>query len=160
MTAAKRPSGPSPRAQAEARAVLHSHGLRCTAPRLAVTAMFYDSPQVHHLTAQEIADRLAQAGTGVDLSTVYRNLTSLVELGVLHALTVADRTATFGLARAPHHHAVCTHCGAVIEIPAEQLAHALRQAARGSHFQLAPAASLTLHGTCPDCRTAGHSDHS
>jgi hypothetical protein len=73
-------------------------------------------------------DFLEQAGTWVDLSTVYRNLTSLVELGAQHALTVADRTATFGRARAPHHHAVCTPCGAVIEISAEQLARLLREA--------------------------------
>ena len=48
----------------------------------------------------------------------------LVEIGVLHALTVGERTK-YGLTHQPHHHAVCTSCGTVIEVPEEQLKIAL-----------------------------------
>lgn len=139
---------------AQARAVLRSHQLRCTRPRLAVTSVFFVPPGAHHLSAQQIADQLSAWGDTVDLSTVYRTLTSLVEVDVLHALTVGDRTTTYGLANRPHHHAVCTNCGTVIEVPADQLSRALIRAVRDTRFELAPTAGLTLHGTCPDCRAS------
>ena len=135
----------------QARAVLRDHGLRCTVPRLAVTTVFFSEPHAHHLSAHDIADHLSRSGHDVDASTIYRTLTSLVEIGVLHALTAADRTTTYGLTRQPHHHAVCANCGAIIEIPAEQLAAAINQVARQSRFELATTSALTLHGTCPDC---------
>jgi Fur family ferric uptake transcriptional regulator len=139
-----------------ARSLLHRHGLRCTTPRLAVMSVLFAEPAAGHLAANEIADRLAGRGDPVDLATVYRTLGTLVDIGVLHALTVGERTTTYGLTDHPHHHAVCTRCGALLEVPAEQLSTALTHASRGSQFQLSPNAGMTLHGLCPDCQANGN----
>jgi Fur family ferric uptake transcriptional regulator len=79
-------------------------------------------------------------------------VTTLVDQRVLHALTLDGGVTTFGLATAPHHHAVCTHCGAIIEVPARQLSSALEHAMAGSSFALSEQAGLTLHGLCPQCQ--------
>jgi Fur family ferric uptake transcriptional regulator len=144
------PGGPGP--DEYVRSLLREYGLRCTAPRLAVVALFVDveSPE-GHLTAAQIHARLVDQRRGVDLATVYRTVSTLVELGVLHALAVEENVTTYGLAAEPHHHAICSRCAAIIEVPAGRLSTALAQASLGSDFLLSETAGLTLHGLCPDC---------
>lgn len=135
------------------RSLLHARGLRCTTPRLAVLAVLSETePAAGHLTAAQIHRRLIDGGCEVDLATVYRTVSTLVDLGVLHALSVDERGTSYGLADEPHHHAVCTRCGTMIEVPADQLSTALAQASLGSRFILSERAGLTLHGVCPECR--------
>jgi Fur family transcriptional regulator, ferric uptake regulator len=135
--------------------LLRARGLRRTAPRIAVLATL--EPVRGHLSVAEIHRRLLGAnpidGPPPDLATIYRTVTTLVELGVLHALTVEGGVTTYGLAEDPHHHAVCTRCGAIIEVPAHQLSSALEHAIEGSSFTLSERAGLTLHGLCPNCQT-------
>ena len=136
----------------QARSILQRHGLRCTTPRLAVTSVLFAVPDAGHLSAQQIVAVLGERGDPVDLATVYRTLATLVDVGVLHALAVGERTMTYGLTANAHHHAVCTRCGEVIEVPAEQLSEALARASDGSKFALSSTAGLTLHGLCPNCQ--------
>ncbi|HEY7050757.1 MAG TPA: Fur family transcriptional regulator [Mycobacterium sp.] len=132
--------------------VLRTHGLRRTAPRIAVLATL--QPVVGHLSVAELHQRLLDSGDAEipDMATVYRTVTTLVDAGVLHALPVEGGVTTYGLAETPHHHAVCTRCGTIIEVPAQQLSAALEHASAGSSFTLSDKAGLTLHGLCPDCQ--------
>jgi Fur family ferric uptake transcriptional regulator len=133
--------------------LLRAHGLRRMASRIAVLAVL--EPVNGHLSVAEIHRRLAAAmpaRTQPDLATVYRTVTTLVECGVLHALTLDGGITTYGLAVDPHHHAVCNRCGTIIEVPAQRLASALEQARAGSSFTLSERAGLTLHGLCPQCQ--------
>ncbi|WP_297614588.1 Fur family transcriptional regulator [Nocardia sp.] len=136
------------------RRLLREHGLRCTTPRLAVLSVLDIDPPVGHLSAGQIHRRLAEQGREVDVTTVYRTVSTLVEVGVLHALTLDEHVTTYGLADHPHHHAICTRCATMIEVPADRLSTALAQASLGSSFALSEHAGLTLHGLCPDCQQA------
>lgn len=121
--------------------------------RIAVLAAL--EPVNGHLSVADIHARiLAAAADGApDLATVYRTVTTLVEQGVLHALSTDGGVTTYGLAAVPHHHAVCTDCGTMIEVPANRLSTALEHAIEGSSFTLSEQAGLTLHGLCPDCQS-------
>ena len=132
--------------------LLRAHGLRRTAPRIAVLATL--QPVHGHLSVAEIHQRLLDSGHAdvPDVATVYRTVTTLVEAGVLHALAVEGGVTTYGVAENPHHHAVCTRCGTLIEVPAQRLSSALEHAIEGSSFTLSDRAGLTLHGLCPDCQ--------
>jgi len=132
--------------------LLRAHGLRRTAPRIAVLAALL--PVRGHLSVAEIRHRLLATGDPdvPDVATVYRTVTTLVEAGVLHALAVEGGVTTYGVAADPHHHAVCTRCGTIIEVPAQQLSSALEHAIEGSSFTLSDRAGLTLHGLCPKCQ--------
>jgi Fur family ferric uptake transcriptional regulator len=134
--------------------LLRAQGLRRTAPRIAVLATL--QPVHGHLSVAEIHHRLLDSGDAdvPDVATVYRTVTTLVEAGVLHALTVEGGVTTYGLAEDPHHHAVCTRCGTIIEVPAHRLSSALEHAIEGSSFTLSDSAGLTLHGLCPNCQTS------
>lgn len=149
-----KPSGLDPAVTERIGEFLRSRGLRRMASRIQVLAVL--EPVNGHLSVGEIHQRLsARLPTDTqppDLATIYRTVTTLVEQGVLHALTIDGGVTTYGLATAPHHHAVCTQCGAIIEVPARQLSRALEHAMAGSSFALSERAGLTLHGLCPQCQ--------
>lgn len=134
-------------------ALLRSRGLRRMPSRIAVLAVL--EPVDGHLSVADIHQRIVGADTAhnPDLATVYRTVTTLVDQGVLHALAVESGVTTYGLTEKPHHHAVCTECGTIIEVPAQRLSTALEHAIEGSAFTLSEQAGLTLHGLCPDCQT-------
>ena len=133
-------------------ALLRAHGLRRMPSRIAVLAVL--EPVDGHLSVADIHQRIVDGGgQSPDLATVYRTVTTLVEQHVLHALAVEGGVTTYGLTEKPHHHAVCTECATIIEVPAKQLSTALEHAIEGSSFTLSEQAGLTLHGRCPDCQT-------
>jgi Fur family transcriptional regulator, ferric uptake regulator len=141
---------------------LRARGLRRMTSRIQVLAVL--EPVNGHLSVAEIHQRVrACLPDGVqppDVATIYRTVTTLVEQSVLHALTLDGGTTTYGLATAPHHHAVCTRCGSIIEVPARQLSSALEHAMEGSAFALSDRAGLTLRGLCPQCQDAEPADRS
>lgn len=134
--------------------LLRARGLRRMASRIQVLAVL--EPVHGHLSVAEIYQRMREGlppGTHApDMATVYRTVTTLVEQEVLHALILDSGVTTYGLATSPHHHAVCTKCGTLIEVPARQLSSALEHAIAGSSFALPETAGLTLHGLCPRCQ--------
>ena len=136
--------------------LLRSRGLRRMPSRIAVLTAL--GPVDGHLSVADIHQRIlgdAPDGTPApDLATVYRTVTTLVDQGVLHALAVEGGVSTYGLTEKPHHHAVCTRCGTVIEVPAKRLSAALEHDSEGSSFTLSDQAGLTLHGLCPQCQAA------
>lgn len=141
--------------------LLRAHGLRRMASRIAVLAVL--EPVNSHLSVAEIDRRLREClpadDHAPDVATIYRTVITLVDQGMLHALTLESGITTYGLAVDPHHHAVCIGCGSIIEVPARHLTSALEHAMAGSSFTLSEQAGLTLHGLCPQCQ-AGREDGS
>jgi Fur family ferric uptake transcriptional regulator len=153
-----KPSALDPAATERIGEVLRAHGLRRMASRIEVLAVL--EPVNGHLSVAEIHRRLRDCRPAdtqpPDLATIYRTVTTLVDQGVLHALILEGGVTTYGLATDPHHHAVCTQCGSIIEVPAQQLTSALEHAMAGSSFTLSEQAGLTLHGLCPQCQSDEH----
>ncbi len=152
-----RPSAPDPSDTARIGDLLRARGLRRMSSRIQVLAAL--EPVEGHLPVAEIHKRvqasLPRGRQAPDVATIYRTVTTLVGQGVLHALTLDGGVTTYGMATAPHHHAVCTECGSIIEVPAQRLSSALEHAIAGSSFALSEAAGLTLHGLCPQCQDDG-----
>ena len=130
--------------------LVRAHGLRRMPSRIAVLAVL---EPVHGHRRLPIRPKAAQSLPAKDqprFGAIYRTVTTLVDQGVLHALTLEGGVTTFGLAADPHHHAVCTRCGSIIEVPAGQLASALEQAMAQASPD--PHQGLNLHGLCPQCQ--------
>ncbi|MEU1460753.1 Fur family transcriptional regulator [Streptomyces sp. NPDC005727] len=125
---------------------LRARGVRCTSARLSVLQVLAEDGG--HLGAAQIHRRISEAGGRLDVSTVYRTLERLAELGMVHQLA-GTAQASYGLAVEPHHHVVCTGCGAVDQIPAPVVAEALQAAAGVTAFR---PESLVLSGLCPGCQ--------
>lgn len=66
-----------------------------------------------HLTAREIFYRLRRKQPNASFDTVYRNLSILTQIHVIHQLDFRDGRSRFELNRQKdhHHHMVCLRCG-------------------------------------------------
>ncbi len=135
---------------AELRAALRSRGMRVTPQRLAVHNALHHIGR--HSTAEEVLDRVHGTVPGVSLPTVYAALELLTDLGL--ALRVhAGRAVRFDPRSQPHHHLVCTACGAVADLDADvELGPALERA-RELGAQTS-GAEVVVRGLCADCAAA------
>ncbi|MDF3067237.1 MAG: Zinc uptake regulation protein [Polyangiaceae bacterium] len=137
---------PSSRRQADFRDLLTSKGLRITEQRLLLLQELakVTSPISH----PELTERMD--GSGMDRATVYRNLLTLAEAGVLIRAQLGDNVTRFELPRtmssdhSHHPHLVCTECGNVRCLPANAVK--LRGEAADSEV-----AEVQLRGRCVKC---------
>jgi Fe2+ or Zn2+ uptake regulation protein len=130
-------------------------GGRRTAARRAIVEVLLTGD--HHTTAETIAGELARAGVAVNVSTVYRTLEALEELGIVDHVHLDHGPTVWHVGSTPHHHLVCVDCGRVIEVPLDEL-EGLRHDLRSRYrFTLAPHYALT--GTCQGCSRADRRRH-
>jgi Fe2+ or Zn2+ uptake regulation protein len=134
-------------AHTDLRAALRARGMRVTPQRLAVHSALQELGR--HATAEEVLERVNGTVPGVSLPTVYAALELLTDLGV--ALRVhAGRAVRFDPRAQPHHHLVCTECGAVTDLDADvELGPALERA-RTLGGEVA-GAEVIVRGRCAAC---------
>ena len=68
-----------------------------------------------HPTAEEIFDKAAPECPGLSLGTVYRNLNSLVEAGMVRRVSIPGRADRFDHTLCWHSHLYCNCCGGVVD---------------------------------------------
>ncbi|MDR2990599.1 MAG: ferric iron uptake transcriptional regulator [Burkholderiaceae bacterium] len=111
---------------------LRNNGLKVTAPRLKILAIFRTAGR-RHLTAEDVYRLLLADGADVGLATVYRVLTQFEQAGILARHHFEASKAVYELRKKQHHdHLVCLDCGRVeeffdAEIEKRQTATAARQ---------------------------------
>lgn len=86
----------------------------------------------------------------VHRATVYRTLDRLEEVGVITHVHLGHGPSTFHLNDRPHHHAVCSSCGAVVEVPLAALDDLASRLQAEHGFDLSPQ-HFALSGRCRDC---------
>lgn len=106
-----------------------------------------------------VPDIVAAASASLPQSSVYRNLTVLVDAGVVRRLLGTDELARFELAEdlaGHHHHLLCSTCGAVSDVrAAPKLERALSEAARLAAEEVGFEVTehrIDLVGVCSSCR--------
>jgi len=92
-------------------------------------------------------------------SSAYRNVTALIDAGVVRRVAGTDDHGRFELAEelsGHHHHLVCAACGKVDDVrPSPRLERALAEAARAAAEDRGYDVTehrFDLVGVCPDCR--------
>jgi Fe2+ or Zn2+ uptake regulation protein len=130
-------------------AQLRSHGFRCTPGRIATLQVLLACAP-GHVTVDEIHQRVIALGWPTDNTVVRRTLRVFTGAGLSHTLAVPG-PAAYGLANPPHHHVLCSTCGALSDVPAAALAATLTTAQAATGYQLTRS-GLTLPGRCPTCQ--------
>lgn len=138
--------------EAELLDALRARGVRITAPRRAVIAALAAGDD--HVTADVLAARVAAATPEVHLSTVYRTLDALEQLGVVTHVHLGHGRAVYHLTDSLHHHAACEVCGAVVHLPDDVLDDVERRVRHETGFEL-DAHHFALVGRCAGCRRSG-----
>jgi Fur family transcriptional regulator, ferric uptake regulator len=130
-------------------ALLRQNGGRVTRPRRAILAAMV--ARGSHVTADDLAADVQATHPEVHLSTVYRTLDALAELGVLTHVHLGHGRAVFHMAGEGHQHLVCERCGGVTEAP-DELFDDLADRLDGLYgFELRPE-HFALTGRCRACR--------
>jgi Fur family ferric uptake transcriptional regulator len=106
------------------------------------------------LGAREIDDGLRASGQRVGLTSVYRALGELEQLGLVRRVEVGDGTARYEPRRTEdedhHHHLVCDRCGNLIPFSDAGLESAIAHVSDRLDFSVDDHEVL-LHGACAAC---------
>lgn len=96
---------------------IRSRGGRITRARLAVLQSIVDAKE--HVTADDIFAKVSNTNPDVHLSTVYRTLDALEEIGIVEHVHLGHGRATYHLEDNVHQHLVCENCGIAVEAPSD-----------------------------------------
>jgi Fur family transcriptional regulator, ferric uptake regulator len=124
---------------------LRSRGLRMTPQRDHVLGAVRE---LRHATPEQIGEALP----GVDITTVYRTLELLEEIGLVRHTHLGHGAPTFRPADDEHVHIVCHVCGRVIDAP-HSLADDLAERLFDEQGFLVDRSHFTVFGRCHDCVT-------
>jgi Fur family transcriptional regulator, ferric uptake regulator len=136
----------------EAVAVLRGSGLRVSAARrIVLEAMFRAGEPV---TAERIASGLDGSMPSSDIASVYRNLETLEEVGLVRHVHLGHGPGLYALTGgAEREYLVCERCNRVEAVDAEQLDGVRRQIARDFGYR-ARFSHFPIVGLCADCAAA------
>ena len=132
--------------------LLRRRGGRLTSTRRAIVAALVAAGE--HLTAEDITDTVRRAHPDLALTTVYRCLEALEELGVVEHVHLGHGRAVYHLASEDHQHLVCERCGVVVEVPTRLFADLAATLEAGYGFAIRPN-HFAVPGRCSACRDAG-----
>lgn len=140
----------------EARTAIREAGLRMTSQKEAVIGVLEGNRT--HPAAEDVAVAVQQRFPGISLSTVYKTLNELADLGLIQRLDLPG-AMRFDPDTHAHGHLVCTSCGTVVDVALEERdLTGLKDVARSSGCAV-DGVSVSLRGLCSDCR-ADQSDTS
>ena len=93
---------------------LQEHGILPTPQRLQIAEILMARPQ--HLSAEQIIERLRQAGSDVSKATVYNTLNLFGECGLVRELSVDPERRFYDSRSDLHHHFFNVDTGELIDI--------------------------------------------
>jgi len=132
------------------RTALSSAGLRMTSQRVLILDIINHCGG--HLDADEVYRQARQRQSNLSLSTVYRNLHTLKELGLVQELHFNESHHRYEVKPSTeHHHLICLGCGKVIEFECELCSEMKQEIARKKGFEIT-GAEVQVTGYCPRCR--------
>lgn len=127
---------------------LRTEGLRVTAPRRAICeALARDHEK--HLTANMLHAAAEQRlGSGIDISTVYRTIEALEQVGVIHHVHLGHGASVLHVSdHNEHHHLVCEVCGRTVDLSIDEL-QGLSQTFSERHDFILDSVHFALIGRC------------
>lgn len=133
--------------RAQLKQTLHERGMRMTPQRqLVLDALL----ELEHATPEQVCHRVQRATPTVNITTVYRTLELLEELGIVRHTHLGHGAPNYSVHEHRHVHLVCHRCGGITEAPCEVMDE-LRGTLRTRHGFVLDASHLALSGTCRDC---------
>jgi Fur family ferric uptake transcriptional regulator len=96
---------------------LSKYCCRLTKSRQAILDVLNDTGK--HLSTEQIYKKAVKISPNIGLSTIYRNLELLVNIGIVWKFDAGDNKARYEIAERPneahHHHLICKKCNSIID---------------------------------------------
>ena len=103
-----------------------------------------------HPSPEAIYERVRRDIPSISLGTVYKNIRTFVDAGLLREVSPHHGTLRLETHLDPHHHLVCSRCKAIVDID--------QDAVEPVHWRRKPPAGcrverymVEFHGLCPAC---------
>jgi Fur family ferric uptake transcriptional regulator len=129
---------------------LKGMGYRMTPQRMMVVEALHDTDK--HVSAEEIYAKVKAKYPYANISTVYRTLELLSELGLVNEISLGDGCVRFHPAeKGHHHHLVCQKCNSIIDLPESALAP-LEDILSEKHRFKADLKHTAVFGLCSRCQ--------
>ena len=104
-----------------------------------------------HATPDEVLAEVRKTSSALNVSTVYRTLEVLEQLGLVRHAHLSDRAPTYHSVRDHEHfHLVCRNCHKVISVHPEVIEPTLTRLREEFAFEV-DVGHLTVFGRCTDC---------
>lgn len=111
-----------------------------------------------HPDAETVYRRVRARIPMISLDTVYRTLSLLQELGMITTLGPPRERVRYDANTAPHHHFICSQCGAVCDFECEAFDH-LEIPAAVRHLGDIDRAQVEVRGLCCRCARGNRKNH-
>ncbi len=127
---------------------LRSRGYRLTPQRQLVLEAV---TSLGHATPEDVHAWVRERSAGVNISTIYRTLEVLEEVGLVNHAHLSHGAPTYHAAAAPEHvHLICRDCGRIIEVEPAEIEPMVDEL-RAAHGFVADIGHLTVFGSCAEC---------
>ncbi|MBN2160126.1 MAG: transcriptional repressor [Spirochaetes bacterium] len=138
----------------------HDIGARITAPREIVIAVLQETDD--HMSASDVYIRAHKINPSIGLTTVYRTLDMLTQLGIVQKFDFGDGKARFELVNNPggkkhHHHLICMNCKTIVDYTEfldeelEFINKTQEKLSKKYNFKITDHA-ISFYGYCDQCR--------
>lgn len=102
-----------------------------------------------HMTPEEIYRRTREKFPSIAMATVYNNLKSLVQEGIICRIQVPGQPDHYDRNTDGHEHLICERCGRMVDARPGNFICGIEQSLGVQITKY----NLTLYYICPDCRT-------
>lgn len=127
---------------------LRASGHRLTVQRELVLSAV---EELGHATPDQVFAHVREHSNALNISTVYRSLEVLEELGLIRHAHLSDRAPTYhSVTDHEHFHLKCRNCGRVVSVD-PTTARPLADSLRSDHGFVADVGHLTVFGQCEEC---------
>ncbi len=124
-------------------------GYRLTPQRVMIVSAIENSDD--HISAEEIYTQVLAKYPYVNISTVYRTLELLKQLGLVTETDLGGGRVRYHPAgKGHHHHLVCRECGAIIDLD-ETVLSSLKDILLREYKFIADLRHLAIFGRCINC---------
>lgn len=131
---------------------LRARGYRLTPQRQMVLEAVQD---LGHATPEDILAHVRERASGVNMSTIYRTLELLEEIGLVSHTHLSHGAPTYHSSAAPKHvHLVCRSCKNVYDVEPEVVQPMVTRLYEDEGFET-DVAHLTIFGLCARCSAEG-----
>ncbi|MDT5041233.1 MAG: Fur family transcriptional regulator, ferric uptake regulator [Actinoplanes sp.] len=129
--------------------MLRERGLRLTPQRQLILEAVH---QLGHATPEQIHHCVRERAAGVNITTVYRTLELLEELGLVSHTHLSHGSPTYHRAGEDQHvHLVCRGCGEITEVDPSVMRPVTEQLQQEQDFRV-DVGHVSLFGVCGVCK--------
>jgi len=129
--------------------LLKEYGLKVTPQRITLLSTIENKG---HANIDEIYNEVKISHPSISLATVYKNITSLIEKGLLKELPITNSKSKYEIIKEQHSHFICQKCGQIDDITLDvDIQKDCNSLAQNSNFKIGNI-ELNIYGICKKCQ--------